>query len=212
MFLTVLALVACGGSTTTYKGTQMSDFFPLDGDVRQAFYTSEGGANGQDLVITKLLPTENIDGNEVVTLEYGLESDADGSIETVIGAVKWSNDDGIQIYAWSEGAGGEFTVYDPPVVVAKSTWLRDDPVETVTGGLTFTSTFVGFENCPVTWGEEWDDCAHIRLDDGDGDDSVGPMFAGDYWLVTRYGIAWMQNTGTATYWDLKNHRYTPPSE
>ncbi len=212
MLVTVLALVACGGSTATFKGTQMSAFFPLDGDVRQSFYTSEGGANGQDLVVTKLLPTEVIDGTEVVTLEYGLQSETDGSVESVIGAVKWSNDDGIQIHAYSEGAGGEFTVYDPPIVFAQDEWLRDDPVETTTGGRTFTSTLVAFEDCPVTWGEDWTECAHVRLDDGDGDDSVGPLFAGDYWLVTRYGVAWMQTTGTSTYWDLKDHRYTAPAE
>ena len=49
---------------------------------------------------------------------------------------------------------------------------------------------------------------HIRLDDGDGDDMAGPNFAGDYWLVQRYGPAWMHLTGYTEKWNLARYEWS----
>jgi hypothetical protein len=46
---------------------------------------------------------------------------------------------------------------------------------------------------------------HLKIDDGDGDDTIGPFFAGDYWLVTRYGPAWMKLTGDSGTWTLADY-------
>ncbi len=197
-----LFLIACGGGTTEFKGTQMESYFPLDGD-RQAVYGSDEAANGFDLVVTKLEPAETIDGAEVVTLEH---SEEDAGV--VLGAVKWSNSDGVKIYGYRSDATSDFTMFDTPIVFAEQFMRKGDEMVTETNDMTFTSSFVAVEDCPVLWGPDWKECVHMRLDDGDGDDSVGPLFAGDYWLVTRYGPAWMQTTGVAAKWNLKDYQWS----
>lgn len=202
MLLSLATLVACTGlSGPGYKGTQMADYFPLDGDRTSTYYNADTNV-GFTLIVEKTFPTERVEGTEIVELEHSKEEDG-----AVLGAVKWSSEDKILIHGWRSGTDA-YTTFDTPVVVADEYMLSGDVETTETNGATYTSTLVGFEACPVTWGVEWDDCAHIKLDDGDGDDSAGPMFAGDYWLVTRYGVAWMKTTGYGEKWDLSNHEYS----
>jgi hypothetical protein len=201
--LTTLVLLACTGTQPAFKGTQMEEYFPLDGERRAAYGSFEGG-NGYDLVVTKVLPTESADGVEIVTFEHSNEETGE-----ILGAVKWSNSEGVQIHGYRPDASSDFVTFDTPVIFATEYMMRNDAVTTETNGFTFTSTLVGFEDCPVLWGQSWTDCAHVRLDDGDGDDASGPLFAGDYWLVTRYGPAWMTTTGVVENWNLKDYDWTP---
>ena len=195
-------LVACTGATPPgFKGTQMSAYMPLDGN-REASYYNDDAAVEFTLLMEKKLPTEQIDGVEIVELEQSKEEDG-----TILGAVKWSSWDGIQIHGWRSGTDA-YTMFDTPVAFASDYMLKDESVVTTTNGITFTSTFLCFESCPVTWGVDWDDCAHIRIDDGDGDDMAGPNFAGDYWLVQRYGPAWMHLTGYTEKWNLARYEWS----
>lgn len=196
----LLALTACQ-QTIGRTGTKTSEFFPMDGD-RQATYVSEDETVTASLNVEKIEPSETIDDLEVVTFEYSLSGDS----LTIVGAVKWSAaaGHGIKIHAWSEGPAGEFTVFDSPILVTNERDYANvgEVVTTTTNGYTFTSTFVGFQDCPVQWGLDWEGCLHLTIDDGDGDPSAGPFFAGDYWLVTRYGPAWMKLTGNTEKWNL----------
>jgi hypothetical protein len=202
----VLALVAgagCDGPITDCGPTKTAQFFPTDGQ-RAATYASDDARIADTLEVTKLDPTETIDGHDVVTFEHTF---SDG---TVKGAVKWasSRGEGIRIYGYREGPDGDFTMFDPPVLVTPEN-DRENPggsVTTTTDGYTFTSSFVDFEDCPVPWGDRpWTGCMHLKIDDGDGDDTIGPFFAGDYWLVTRYGPAWMKLTGDSATWTLADY-------
>ncbi|MDP2314076.1 MAG: hypothetical protein Q8P41_14335 [Pseudomonadota bacterium] len=203
MFLSLVLLVACVDNKPNFPGTKMSPYFPMDGG-RQAEYNNEDptGVPWQ-LVVEKIEPVEMVDEEEVVTFEWSNHDTGE-----IVGAVKWSasSGDGIKIHAFSVGTG-DFTTFDTPVLVSDDDdlMLRDDTVTTETNGYTFTATLVGFEDCTVDWGLDWEDCAHINLDDGDGDDTTGPIFAGDYWLVQRYGPAWMQLTGYEEKWNLAHY-------
>ncbi|MDO9280621.1 MAG: hypothetical protein Q7U06_01865 [Pseudomonadota bacterium] len=199
----LLLAAACTGGETLARGTNLAPFFPTDGDRRAEFINAASDEVPWTLIVEKLEPTETIDGVEHVTFEWSRDDTGE-----LLGAVKWSSSsaDGIAIHAWS-GPDGAFVVFNPPVQVADDEMKSGDTVPTQTGGASFTSTFVGFEDCPVAWGDDWTGCAHLSIDDGDGDPMAGPPFAGDYWLVQRYGIAWMHTTGYAEKWDLAHHSW-----
>jgi hypothetical protein len=208
LLVPLLLAVGCtgGGSTYGYQGLKMSPYFPMDGE-RQAEYANEDVDNVPwKLEVEKVDETETSGSTEIVTWEQYRDDTAE-----LVGAVKWSADssDGIQIHAYAVGTD-DFTVFDPPIAVSDNSdyMNRGDSVVTETGGMTFTSTFVEVVDCPVQWGLDWEDCVHMRIDDGDGDDTVGPIFAGDYWLVTRYGPAWMHTTGYDDKWNLAHYDWS----
>ncbi|MFZ5476594.1 MAG: hypothetical protein ACOZNI_07445 [Myxococcota bacterium] len=219
MTVFVALLAACSGGSTVYKGTgPMSDFFPYDGKREATYYYAgvsatsddDSGDTGQttgvgyNLVVRKVEPTETTDGVELVTFAYYSD---DGDTETLLGSVKWASDgDGVRIYAFAEGTG-DFTTFDTPVTFAADYMHTGEAVETVTNGYTFTSTYVEQADIHVQWGLDWEGTVHMNLDDGDGDTSTGPFFAGDYWLATRYGPGWMHLTGYDDKWDLADYEH-----
>jgi len=196
----LFVLGGCSGDAPTYDGISMLDFFPFDG-ARDAEYVNDDTTVGWKMLAHMVPEPEVVDNREIATFEYRKD---DG---TLLYAVKWSvrSHQPIQIEAWADGTG-EFVTFDPPIAVADYAMLTGESVTTETGGMTFTGTYVGPEDCTVIWGGlDWEDCAHIRLDDGDGDDMAGPKFAGDYWFVTRYGQAWARTTGYTQPWKLSDY-------
>ena len=77
-------------------------------------------------------------------------------------------------------------------------------VVTTTGGWTFTSTLEASEPCPNPWVEDWNDCLKMVLED----DGSGSLVSGNYWLVPRYGVAWMRRTADADTWKLRDADWT----
>ncbi len=196
MLTAAIVLVACtGGSAPTYSGTDMQEYLPLDG-IFTVEYATDDTAFGYNLLVTKLTPTEQDGSVEIVTLQHSNEETGE-----VLGAVKWSNSAGLRVHAYRVGAEGDFTAFDTPVSLASETMFRGDVVTTETNGMSFSSELLGFESCPVPWGQDWDGCAHLSLDDG----GAGLPFSGDYWLISRYGVAWMQLADMSQPWKLADH-------
>ena len=198
-----LVLLGCQPAAPGYPGTKMNEYFPFDGE-REAEYINDDIENVPwKLVIEKISPTELVDTAEVVEMEWTNFDTGD-----VLGSVRWSSDssNSVQIHGYSDAAG-EYITFDTPIQVTDdSNYMRKgDSVVTETNGFTFTSTLVGVESCPVIWTTDDWECEHILIDDGDGDDMAGPLFAGDYWLVTRYGPAWMKLTGDDQKWVLGHY-------
>jgi hypothetical protein len=214
--IATLALLAACDPEPTFKGTgPLNEYFPYDGE-RQALYyyagtasTDSGGAGiGYNLLVDKLESVEEIDDVEVVTFTY-TKVYLDDTTE-LLGQIKWMSDsDGVRVYAYAEGLD-DFITFEHPIEVTSNTnyMHTGDSVETQTDGYTFTCTYVGQEDISVQWGLDWEGAVHFRIDDGDGDDMIGPFFAGDYWLVTRYGPAWMHLTGYEDKWDLADYDWS----
>lgn len=206
MIVALALLAGCNGDPPGYKGTQMSPYFPYDGERLAEYYNADVDAVPWKLVVEKLEPTQRIGDYEVVTFEWSNYDTGE-----IVGSVMWSSaeGDGIQIHGYAVGTG-EPTMYDPPIAVSDDDdyMLSGESITTETGGMTFTSTYVGMEDCPVQWGLEWEGCVRMSIDDGDGDDMAGPIFAGDYWLVQRYGPAWMHTTGFSDKWDLARYEWS----
>lgn len=198
---TFVLLAGCHGTADGPSGAKTSEYFPVGGS-RRAEYISEDETIGMSLTVEKIGSPETIGNFQVATFESSLSSET----PTILGSVKWSSQlgEGIKIHAYSEGADGDFTTFDSPILVTSEHDLSNpgDVQTTTTNGATFTSTFVGFEDCPSPWGPDYHDCLHLSIEDGNGDNGTGPFFAGDYWLVTRYGPAWMKLTGNMERWNL----------
>ncbi len=199
MFLLLAALQGCNPSNTAFSGHSISEFFPLHGVKRDAVYKNDDASFTEKMLVEKLSETELSDGTDVSTLEHYLESSTG---RTLIGTVEWSSEtsDGVRIHGYSDGDGAS-TAFDPPVAISPSTdkWQTDDdPVCTETGGFTFRSELIGFEDCPVAWGPDWSDCLHVALVGCSSDceceeDESGLLFVGEYWQVSTYGTAWKQD-------------------
>ena len=162
----------------------MRDYFPQDGE-REALYYNE------DPEIEWTLRAEQ--GSDGL---WSYENDGDG---TIIGSIRWDSDDGIEIAGWSEGTES-VRVVDPPFVVAGDCMRPGETIETGA----WSSTFVGMENCPVQWGIDGWECVRLRLENA-GEEA---FFLGDWWLVTRYGPAWMHLAGFTEKWNLADYDFS----
>jgi hypothetical protein len=225
--LAALAAAGCEPSYT-YQGYTMHSQFPTDGE-RYWEYANEDSSIADEMRVEMVTPPRTEDTLEIFTFEHYNDSTGD-----LLYSVDWSSDavKGIQIHGYSiavstapdPDTGGEDTGtaesppaesdvdFDPPILFAESSMAPGDTVETETGGYSFVSTLEYSEACPNYWSSEWTDCLRMKLDDGDGDDSVGAKVAGTYWLVKRYGIAWFQQTGDDEKWVLRKASWQPDSK
>ncbi len=190
------------GGEHSGSSVRLAELFPYDGS-REASYFQDGV---EDQLHVEKTDVDDDGGTEVVTWTW--TNDTTGAR---VGRLSLSAtaDDGVFFHAWTD-ADDVLTTCDPPLALTEAgDRLWDDaPVITETAGRTFTVSLVGREDCPVQWGLDWEDCTRIRIDDGDGDDSAGPFFAGDWWLVDRYGPAWMHVTGQSERWDLARYDWS----
>lgn len=210
LLLALSPLVACNGGGYGYNGEKTSDYFNAVGITRSTYAYDDQELIPDNLLIEKVEPTTTEAGREMVTLEMRMEDES----ETFVGGVIWSNAPGesTQIHGWA-GADGVYNTYDPPISVTDDDgyMLVGDSVTTETGGTTFTSTYVGKEDCQVLWTPDpWEGCLHFTIDDGGGpptanDPATRPLFVGDYHLVTRFFIAWVQPAGYDLNWILSDY-------
>lgn len=188
---------ACTGGFS-YSGYTTHTYMPLDG-ARGWEYLQDDPDTIWTMNVDKVLPEEKSGDTVLVTLEHSVAEPVE-----VLYSVVWSSDsrDGILIHGYT--MDDQVVNYDPPVVVADYQMSTGDSVETSAGGMTFTSTLQGLEDCPNGWipeKETWE-CLHFVLDDGDGDSSAGPPFAGEYWMAPSWGISRFVPTGYTTPWVL----------
>lgn len=203
----LLTVLACDGGTT-YNGIGMEDYFPMEGE-RSATYKNDDDTVPYLLLMEKQSQSTTVGDRDVWTFEY-----SDDTTASLVGGVQWSNSSGsVQIHGWA-GADGVYSTFDPAIDVTDDDgrMLTGDAITTTTGGVTWTSTFVGVESCPVEWGLDWEGCVHISLTDGGAapsaaDDPSRPFFVGDYWVIQRYMIAWMHIRGYDANWNLADYVY-----
>ncbi len=184
-----------------YTGFNVVDHFPLDGDQRDWEYESFDETVDWTLSVEKQGTTQQ-DGASVVSLEHANDDTADLYWE-----VKWSSDssDGVLIHGFTHiYGGGDEVSFSPPIQFAHKQMVPEDAITTDTGGYTWTSTFQGVEGCETYWVPGWseEDCLVFELDDGDGMPETNGIIVGSYWLVSRYGPAWLDLDAYEGVWNL----------
>lgn len=185
-----LAVACNGGPAVNYDGWVMEQYWPMDG-LRDWTYSSQDGAIPYKVVGTLNPEGTSIEEGTAAVHDIDFVTECIGTAECTPGPfrvrkiqVSSSRNKGIRLHGVDEETAGMVT-YDPPITLAGGTSLVDETFVTETDGKTFTATVLGKEACPVILTEEWDSCVHITLDDGG---AASPL-AGDYWLVTTYGLA-----------------------
>jgi len=207
-----LMLLACGGEgTQDFAGTKMSDYFAFDGS-RMNTYTNEDTDIDFQLIVEKKSQTELVDGRELITMEYRNGNDA-----TVFGSVQWSSvsSESVLVHGYSLGPTGALLSFDPPVAITHDddAMRTGDVMETSTtdsGGTpwAFTSTLVaGMGACPSTAGD-FLQCLRLTIDDGDGDDTVGALFTGDFIVTTGWGAVYQTIPVWESQWELTDMEHT----
>lgn len=189
----MLWLIACATEGPTYSGYDLVDHFPLDGERRWDYASNDTSVTHRlDVVLSDAVVER--DGVRIHELSHLSSESGDQLL-----AVQWSSDtaSGVLVHGYDDEQGP--VSFDDPVVFAEP---RMVPGDSVSSG-DFTSTFVGVEACPNHWtGEDWDSCLHMSLD-GDA------PFAGDYWLVPRYGTAWLELRDDTDTWVLVEAEWAP---
>ncbi len=200
-----LALSACGGSSVTYSGYSMSNYFPFDGSSRTWEFVSTDTTIPHKLVATLATPgTPSADGAMVFEVDYEtqcVQADAEGCVDAWVRTLAWSSDGTRGTLLHSLETADGLTAFDPPIALTDDTMLVGDSVQTTTGGTTWTATFEGLDACPVVWTSEWgNQCIHLTLDDG----GLGSELAGDYWAITQYNLVGFQLADDSGVWQLSN--------
>ena len=185
------ALLACTPPTTTYKGINIYNYMPLDGQ-RDWTYTNEETSNSEDTAssswninVIKILE-EQADMTKLATLEY--KETTEDEEEISLFKITWSSDsmDGIVIHGY-ELAGEDAVIIEPPIQIAEPQGYPENSIETSTNIGDFTTTFQGIEACPNRWVSEDDDpweCAHLIIEG-----PAGAPFIGDWWTANTWGVS-----------------------
>ena len=209
LLLTSLAAAGCEPDYLI-NGYDMPDHFPLDGSVRVWEYASTDSAVLGGLNVEKAGSVVQ-DDVEVVTLEHWTVSENES--EDLAWEVQWSSDDvdGVRIHGYRNALTDEEVTFDPPVQFTERNEVPGDQVVTSSGGFNWTATFEGVDGCATYWVQDWEnaECLIINLDDGDGSPETNGVIVGSYWLVPRYGTAWMEVDAYDTLWSLANHQWEP---
>ena len=213
-------LVMLGGCTggigdpIGFSGFTMTQFFSFDGERTWEFVNED--INIDYFLVGELSQESDVleDGfTRKYTINYTKDciSTANGCVEDeFVRSMQWSSNDTFGTFLHGYQLAGEDAVeFDPPVQVTPPNMKREDSVSTDTDGTTWTSTFIQLEECPVQWAVDWDECARIELDDGDGDLETGSPVSGVYWVITGYNVVASEWPGEPGRWELLKHDYAP---
>lgn len=200
-----LAIVGCEPAYN-YQGYDMPDHFPLDGSKLEWEYSSTDTTIGNELLVEKV-GTAVVGDVEVATLEHWIIGEDDS--EDLAWSVLWSSDSvqGVQIHGYTNETNDTEVTFDPPILFAEGHGIPGDQLITQSGGYTWTATFSSVEGCETYWVPGWADenCLVVTLDDGDDTPITNAIIVGTYWLVPRYGSAWLELDAYDAIWSLSNH-------
>jgi hypothetical protein len=200
-----LAIVGCEPAYN-YQGYDMPDHFPLDGSKLEWEYSSTDTSVVSELRVEKV-GTAIVGDVEVATLEHWVIGEDDA--EDLAWSVQWSSDSvkGVQIHGYTNVTNGSEVSFEPPILFAEGHGIPGDQLITQSGGFTWTATFESVEGCETYWVPGWADenCLVVNLDDGDDTPITNSIIVGTYWLVPRYGAAWLDLDAYDARWSLANH-------
>ena len=204
LFLSVIS-IGCTGSTFQYAGHDVYKYYPLDGDRAWEY------ANVDEdwlLQVDKITPTSEINGIEVITLEYSMKDPY-----SLLYSIDWSSSsaDGVLIHGYGIESSGESIRFDSPIKFAHHEMVTGEFNTTDTNGYSFTSTFVAVETCYNHWtSDDWQ-CLHFEVTEESGSEENFP-FLGEYWIATRWGTSSLMNQGDANEWVLTQGSYSSGEE
>lgn len=204
--LSIALLAGCppAGNTLTFGGTNLVDYFPFDGARSWEFQNSDTSVTYRLEATLMLEETTEKRQRTIYTISH--TSDCATSDKSCVDgeelrAIRWhsSSAEGVLIEGYRmDGVDEEF---ESPIKVSYASGLVGEIVETEWADQTWSSTFVGYEACPVQVSSNWT-CAHFRVEqDGEGD---GYPVQGDYWALNTYNVVGFDLDGELGRWELRS--------
>lgn len=203
-----VALMGCGGPSTTYAGASIHEYLPLEGDREWEYWQCDPGSDSctpdaafETLLVEKNPTTSSAGDDEVITLEYSIAEPTE-----LLYTIDWSSNSrtGIRIHGWSVGAEGEATDPSKPITVSEYKATKEDVFETEADGLTYTSTFLGETECTTHWlPSKPYKCMHFKIEGGNGDEPI----LGDWYFAQSWGMARHQPVDLTAPWVLACAEY-----
>lgn len=184
------------------QGDKLTDFFPQDGHRISTFKYEDPEAVDWELIMEKT-GAEKAGERSVSTWEFSGPAGLMGAYQLSV-----AEGEAVQVHGMARGADPMVTL-DPPLNLVDSDGRmgRDESVtaqsEDSDGNpIEVTTTYLGKEDsCYNTFNEDWTDCGHLVVDDGDGNNGTGPIFTGEWILVTIYGPARLYIPSPGGEWD-----------
>lgn len=192
----VSAMSGCPQDPPLNTGSEMEPYFPFDGRRSWQFINEDALAYDYLQLATLSEDFETIDVDGATTQAYTLTfvkdcvNDDTGCADgTVDGAPLWAMQisadslKGVLVHSYSVGDAA-LTPLDPPLRISPARQVIGGSEETSTDGVDFSSTFTGYEDCPVQRDVRWPECVRFDIDGGG---ATHPL-VGTFWAITTYGI------------------------
>jgi hypothetical protein len=207
-------LAGCPEEPLVTTGTEMEPYFPFDGRRSWEFIADDTNAFDyiQQARLREDFETVDIDGapTQAYTIDFfvdcvddDLPCGGDARTGDPLRSIQISADSlkGVLIHGYAVGAG-EMVSLDPPLKVAPARQVIGGSEESETDGTSFSSTFTGYEDCPVQRDVAWPECLRFDIEDGETAHPLG----GTFWAVTTYGIIAFDMGGSGL-WKLRDVGY-----
>ncbi|MBX2798446.1 MAG: hypothetical protein KTR31_12270 [Myxococcales bacterium] len=199
----VLLASGCSGGGTFLDGVTVWDNFPFDGESRSWAYANTTH-NDYKIVGETVGKPDVIDGQNVYAVRYWTDcvSGNNCTDNEELRRIRWRSNStrGVFVHGYTEGSS--VVEFDPPLQIAETSMLRNEVVTTVTGGATWTSTFMGVGACPVTFTTTWDSCTSFLVET-DAAAGGGPI-TGTYWAVKGHNVVAFELDGEEGVWEGSN--------
>lgn len=188
-----------------FVGEPSSPYFPFDGKRTWQYISTDLKLTYKRSAEMRSTEPDVIDNTNTYPVDYWVRCvQHDDECETGIErTITWSSDqiDGVRIWNWTEG--NRDTVYfDPPLKIAAADMKIGQTYHTVHLGVTWTSTLVAKEECPIRYDGGPDLCLRFSITDGDDDPETGKGLVGDYWAGPGFNVVGFQFPGEEGVWEL----------
>jgi hypothetical protein len=195
-------VMGCDDYQPGLQGLQTWEMFPFDGERSWDYISTDGAVPYKLIARSSAEAAELIGGTFVYTVTYEtecLEDTGDCESGVVLYSLRWSSNttDGVRIHGYDLGSGAE--ELDPPLTIALDEMLADESATTEIDGVTWTSTLMGLESCPIFLIADWDDCGHFVVE---GDEAL--PIPGDWWATQGAGVAALELAGAEGQWQLSD--------
>ncbi len=189
-------------------GTEMTQFFDFSpARIQHWEFVNLSGEYGYALFADMSDIIEDPDGLQIYSVNW--EIDCRSGVDCISGpshTVKWRSALGEGVFITEIVRGSTSQVFEPPLQIAAEEMNIDDSVETITAGGTWTSTYHGFEDCPIRMTGDWENaCVRFTVSDGDADPLTNPEVTGEIWGIRNYNLVGFRRESDAENWEMSSY-------
>lgn len=209
--LPLVALSGCPPVIPGYQGERMDQYFVFDEDPNDRTWTFVSLDNQIPYLLVGDLVDEfeEVNDGQTRVREINYKRDCLGADPSCVDNshdrklfLSFDQVNGALFHGY-EFDGEDEVRFENPIKIVEAYVNQDDVNTTVTDGVTVSSSFVGFEECPNQWNVDWPDCSHFTLE---ADGGAIPLL-GDWWINVGFNIVAFDIDADGDRWELKSAEY-----